>query len=42
MTLPVLAGQPVAVMRGRFHFYEGYSMRQVTFPVRVMRAISAM
>ena len=39
LALGVLAGQAVAVLRGRFHFYEGYSMRQVTFPVRVMRAL---
>lgn len=39
MALGKLAGQPVAVLRGRFHFYEGYSMQQVTFPVRVLRAL---
>lgn len=39
LALGHLAGQPVAVLRGRFHFYEGYTMQQVTFPVRVMRAL---
>jgi purine-nucleoside phosphorylase len=34
-----LAGQAVAVLRGRFHFYEGYTMQQVTFPVRVLHAL---
>lgn len=36
-----LGGVAVAVLQGRFHRYEGYSLQQVTFPVRVLRRLGA-
>jgi purine-nucleoside phosphorylase len=34
-----LSGKPVMLCQGRFHAYEGYSLRQVTFPVRVLASL---
>jgi purine-nucleoside phosphorylase len=39
LVLGELEGQPVAVMQGRTHYYEGYSIQQVTLPIRVLRLL---
>lgn len=39
LVLGKLENQPVMVMQGRFHAYEGYTQQQVVFPIRVMKAL---
>ncbi|MVN75293.1 purine-nucleoside phosphorylase [Hymenobacter sp. HMF4947] len=39
LLLGQLNGQPVAVLQGRFHYYEGYTMAQVVLPVRVLKLL---
>ena len=41
MVFGTLSGKKVAAMEGRFHAYEGYSMEEVTFPVRLLKHLGA-
>lgn len=39
LILGTLAGQPIAVLEGRYHYYEGYTLEEITLPVRVLKKL---
>ena len=41
LILGTLFDVPVAIMQGRYHYYEGYTQQQITLPIRVLRALGA-
>ena len=34
-----ISGKPVVIMHGRFHYYEGYNAKEITFPIRVLKEL---